>query len=98
MISAETASGHRQLRRVVFPAKERQELVQDVALVLQVPQHAMPRMCALVVPALGIDGIGTEDLQFAAFDLGRQHADHRPIFVLEKLPHGCGKTSRGMPA
>ena len=67
-----------------------------VAFILQMPQHALPRVRSLVVPALGIYRIGTEDLQFAAVDLGREHADHAAIFVFEELAHGGGKNEQGL--
>src|SRR5438876_11585211 len=85
MISAETAAGHRQLLRLFFPTNERQKLVQDVPLVLQVSQHSYSRMHALVVPALRIHGIRTEHLQLAALDLPTQHADHATILIFKEL-------------
>ena len=54
-------------------------------------------MDALVVPTLGIDGIGTEDLQFAGIDLRRQHSDHAAVFILKNLPMEVGKHGRGVP-
>src|SRR6202042_1268300 len=58
--------------------------IENVALILQVPQHAHPRMHSPVVPALAIHAVGTKYLQFAAIDLSRQRANHFPIFILEK--------------
>src|SRR6476659_6076284 len=78
VVAAETASGDAQLPGRVLPANEWQEFVENVVLVLQMAKYSYPRMYALVVPTLGIDGIGTEDLQFAPLDFGRQHADHAP--------------------
>ena len=69
--------------------------MQDVALVLQVPQHAHPGMHALVVPALGVHRVGAEDLQLAGIDFRRQRPDHAPVFILEKPAHGSGKHQQG---
>ena len=65
--------------------------MQNIALVLQVPQHPHLRMHALVVPTLGIDGVWAKYLQFAALDLRRQYANHPSVFILEKFPHGSRK-------
>src|ERR1035438_9773345 len=84
MIPAKTASCHGQPRCLILPADKWQQFMQNVALILQVPQHAHPRMHTLVVPALAIHAVRTKYLQFAAIDLSRQHANHSPIFILEK--------------
>src|SRR5437879_839452 len=84
MISAETAAGHRQLLRLFFPTNERQKLVQDVPLVLQVSQHSDSPMHALVVPALRTHGSPTEHLQLAALDHPTQYADHATILILQE--------------
>src|ERR1700733_5325045 len=55
------------------------------------PQHPHSRMNALVVPALGIDRVGTKHLQLAAFNLWRQHPDHPAIFVLKEPSHRSRK-------
>src|SRR4030088_1569845 len=61
--------------------------MQNVPLILQVPHHALSRMNALVVPTLGIHGVGTEYLQLSAFNLRPQNPDHAAIFIFKKLPH-----------
>src|ERR1017187_6127288 len=86
VVGAEAASRHRQFRRLVLPPDKRQEFMQKVALILQVPQHPHPRVHALVVPTLAIHRVRTKHLQFAALDLGRQRSYHSPIFVLKKSP------------
>src|SRR5271155_420723 len=87
MISPKAASRHRQPRRLVLPPHKRQELVQNVALILQMPHHPHPWMHALVVPALGVHGIGTEHLQLAALNLRRQYSNHSPVFILKEPSH-----------
>src|SRR5579864_2318259 len=62
--------------------------MQNVALVLQMAKHPHSRVDALVVPALSVDAVGAKDLQFATLDFRRQHANHAPVFILEKLSHG----------
>src|SRR2546428_12258074 len=88
MIAAETASGHRQLRRLILPAQKGKQFVQDVTLVLQVPYHPHPRMEALVVPALAINTVRATNLQFAPLNLRRQHSNHAPVFIFKELSHG----------
>src|SRR5579859_4895019 len=61
--------------------------MENVALVLQMTKHPHPRVDALVVPAFGVDAVRAKDLQFATLDLGRQNANHAPVFILEKLSH-----------
>src|SRR5258708_32557647 len=87
MIPAEAASGYRQPRGLILPSHKRQKLVQYVPFILQMTQHPYPRMHALVVPALGIDGVGTKYLKLATLDLRSQHGNHPAIFVLEESPH-----------
>src|SRR2546430_11566005 len=43
MISTETATRHRQLSRLILPAYKRQQFMQDVSFILQMPQYAHPR-------------------------------------------------------
>ena len=69
--------------------------MQDIALVLQVAQHPHPGMNAPVVPTLAIHRIQTEHLQLARIDLGRQNADHVPVFILEKPALGSGEHQQG---
>src|SRR5229473_4394079 len=54
MISPETAPRHRQLPGLILPAHKRQQFMQDVSFILQMPQHTHPRMHSLVVPTLAI--------------------------------------------
>src|ERR1700746_486980 len=54
-------------------------------------QHPDPRMGRLVVPALQVDRVRTENLQLPPLDLSAQHPDHPAVLVLEKLPHGSRK-------
>ena len=68
--------------------------MQDVTLVLQMPQYAYAWMNSLVVPALCINGIGTKHLQFTAFNLRSKSADHTPVLVFEKFPHRCGEDEK----
>ena len=73
--------------------------MQHVSLVLQVPQHPHPRMHALVVPALGIDGVGTKYLQLAAVDLRAPARRSFPgLHIRKTFPWKLGKTSSGVPA
>src|SRR5258706_2122611 len=58
------------------------------------PQHPHLGMHALVVPTLGIDGIRAKYLQVAALDLRRQHANHPPVFIFKKPPHGRRKNQQ----
>ena len=87
MISPKTAPRHRQLPRLILPTDEGQKFMQDVALVLQMPQHPHPRMHALVVPALEVDRVRTKYLQFAAFNFRGQRSNHPPVLELEESPH-----------
>src|SRR6266849_5021930 len=48
-------------------------------------------MHALVVPALGINTVRANNLQFAALNLRPQYHDHAPVFVLKELSHGSGE-------
>ena len=97
MVATEATARHAQLPGLVFPANEGQKLVQDIALVLKVTKYAHARMDAFVVPALGVDSIKAEDLQFPAFDFRGQNADHAAVFVLEKLTHGGWKDDNWRP-
>jgi len=91
MVSPKAAARHGQPRRLILPAYKRHHLMQNVALVLQMPQHPHLGMHALVVPTLGINSIGAKYLQFAALDFRRQHANHPAVFIFEKLSHGGRK-------
>jgi hypothetical protein len=91
MVSPKTAPGDSQLRRLVLPAKEGKQLVQEITLELHVPLHPLPRMHAPVVPALTVHGIWTEHLQFAALDLRMKRSDHSAVFVLVKSALGGWK-------
>src|SRR6266852_1885233 len=91
MVATEAAAGDSQLRGLILPANKRQKFMQNVALILQMPHHPHPRMNAFVVPALGVDGVRTKNLQFAALNLGRQYSNHTAIFILEEPSHGGGK-------
>ena len=95
VIRPEAAPGHRELLRRILPADKRHKLMQNVALVLQVPHHPHFRMNVLVVPALGIDAVRAKHLQFAALDLRRQYADHPAVFIFEKLSHRSWKHQQG---
>src|SRR5713101_1743733 len=52
-------------------------------------------MDALVVPALAVDGIGTEDLHLAGIDLRRQYPDHAAVFILKKPALRSGEHQQG---
>src|ERR1700749_1532407 len=95
VISAKAATGHGQARSLILPSNEGNELVQKIALVLQVAQHAHPGMNALVVPALVVDSVGAEYLQFAAVNFGGERGNHAAIFVFEESSHGSGKNQQG---
>src|SRR5438477_7187414 len=88
VIPAETAAGYGQSRGLVPPAQVGKQFMQNVTLKLQVSQDPNPGMCRLVVPALGIDRVGTKYLQLPAVDFAGQNANHPAVFVLEKSSHG----------
>src|SRR5580693_1516925 len=98
MIPTEAAPRHRQPWRVILPAQEGQEFMQNIAFILQMPQHALSGMNALVVPALCVHRIGTKHLQLSTLNLRGEHPDHAPIFVFEEPAHGCRKHKQRRPA
>src|ERR1700691_4792679 len=65
--------------------------MQDVALVLQMPQYAQPGMYRFVVPALRVHRVRTKHLQLTRVDLGGQDRNHSPVFILEELSHRGGE-------
>src|SRR3954470_10505591 len=97
VVTAEAASSDAQLPRLIFPANEWQELVQQVALVLQVTQHTQARMHSLVVPALGVHSIGAEDLYLAPLNLRCECANHASVLIFEELSHRCWEDEQGHP-
>jgi hypothetical protein len=91
VVTAKAATGNRQARRLVFPANKRNEFMQNVALVLQMPHDAHSRVDVLVVPTFQINGIRTKDLELAALDLIGKNADHPAVFIFEIPSHGSGE-------
>src|SRR5215470_18422119 len=62
--------------------------MQQIALVLQMPQHAKSRMHLLVVPAFSINTVNTKYLQFAASNLRRKDRSHSSILIIEEPSSG----------
>src|ERR1700737_4343456 len=91
MIATKTAAGYRQPGRIVLPAQKWKHFVQDIPLILQVPEHTHPGMNALVVPAFCIHRIQAEHLQLTSIDFGCQHPNHALVLKIEKLAPGSGE-------
>src|SRR5271156_1720758 len=91
VIAAKTASRRRNLRRPIFPLQVTHKLVDHVTLVLHMPPDSCSRMHALVVPALAVHAIDTEDLNGARFQFSAQRPDHPRILILKKTSLGGRK-------
>src|SRR5690348_7421097 len=60
----------------------RHHLVEQVALVLDVPPDAFSRVLVLCVPGLAVDAVDADQLDGARVDPWRQHADHAEVLPL----------------
>src|SRR5882757_8699387 len=94
MISAKTASRNRNLRSPVLPLQKRHKLIDQIALILQMPPDPRSRMHAFVVPTFTIHAVHAEYLQLSCIDLRREHPDHSSIFILKKTPLRAGKNEQ----
>src|ERR1700683_4255752 len=75
MIAAEAAPGDPEARRGILRAYERDDLIDQVILVLDMAQHAIARRDAPVVPALFVHAVHAEGLQAAGIVLITDGAD-----------------------
>src|SRR5262249_23544832 len=95
---AKAASGCPQMRRRILLLDERQDIMEQVMLVLYVPLDAPVGMRHTVVPAFGVHTVDTIKLEMPAVDLVGDSPDHAPVFVLEKASLRGGKDQqRGAP-
>ena len=91
VVRAEAAAGHANRRMVIQMMDERDDVAEDVVLVLQVPPHALARVHVPVVPALAVHRRDAEQLQRAVFELAGERAHHPLVLVLEERAHRRGK-------
>src|SRR2546427_6206487 len=84
MIPTEAASGRGQLSRRTLRTDERKDLMDQVTLVLEMPNDPLARWDAPVVPAFGVNAIHTKCLQAACFVFVRYGSNHATILVIEE--------------
>src|SRR6202043_273358 len=82
---------------LILPPDKREQLMQNIALILQMAHHPHPRMHALVVPALIVHPVGTNNLQLAVLDLPGQRPNPPPILMLEEPPLRSRKHQQWCP-
>ena len=88
VISTEAAADGSETRGSIELACERDDLVDEIALVLHVARYTPAGRYFAVVPALRIDGIDTEELKVAMFQLVVDNFNHAAVFELEVAPAG----------
>src|ERR1700733_3359379 len=74
---------------------ERQNLLHQILLVLDVTSDAPARRNGAIVPAFGVDRVDTEELQAAVFELVVDGVDHAAVFKLEEAAAGGGEDEDG---
>src|SRR5882672_768280 len=95
LVAPEAAPGYGKLSTFVLIADQRQNVVEDVALILHVSQDPPARMGALVVPAFEVHAIRAENLKLAAVDFVTEHTNHAPVGIFEKAAHGSREDDQG---
>src|SRR5450759_5566344 len=95
MVTTKTAANGGQMRSVVDVVHERRYLLHEVVLVLHMTGNSPARRDGTVIPALAIDGIYTEELEVAVFDLILDGINHASVFELEESAAGCGEYDSG---
>lgn len=91
MVSTETGTSGDTVRVVVFRPCERQDFVDDIALVLKMPMSSPSRTGSVVVPGLRINAVDTVKLQPALFDVVRKKIHESSVFPIEKSAHRSWK-------
>src|ERR1700677_3901625 len=81
--SAKAAAERGKMGVAVFAADERNNFVNEVAVVLNVPRDAPARRDLLVVPALHVDRVDAKDLALACVDFAGERGDHAAIFNIK---------------
>src|SRR5580704_1633351 len=86
MVCAEAASRDRGVGCPVPVPHQREHIVDDVALILQMSLQPPIRMRPRVVPALFVHAVHAINLQLAVVQLVPHRGDHLVVFVLEEAP------------
>jgi len=95
MVTTEAAPNGTEARRAVPVADEGNDLFQDVLLEAKMAGDPGAWNDGAVVPAFGVNGINTKELQMASFDLVLNGADHAPVLEVEETPAGGRKGKCG---
>src|SRR5579862_4931534 len=83
MVAAEAAAGYGDSRRSVSRVNERDDFIDQILIVLNLPRGTLCRVNGFVVPALRVHGIDAKRLELAVFVLAANHVDHPAIFIVE---------------
>src|ERR1700757_4011045 len=94
MVTAKTASGSNQLRRLILAAHQRNHLPHHVLLILHMPRDPPPWRHIPVVPTLRIYRIDTKELRPPMLELIVDGPNHAAIFKLEESPAGSREHNR----
>src|SRR5207245_1713551 len=76
----------------------REDLVDHVALIVEVPSDPLVRWPAARVPGLAIDAVQAPELQAAFLDPSRQLTDQPEVLPLVEASHGGGEDQEGHPS
>src|SRR5690348_15714640 len=98
MVRAETRADRHQKGIVVALFAEWHNLVQNIAIILVMPQSAGRRMPVSGIPAFAIHAIHAIQLEIALLDARAQGFHHPRIFPLEETPHRCREDKNPGPA
>ena len=98
MVRAEARAGHRHAVVARAGTHQRQNFVDQVVVVLNVPPHAVRRALPLRVPALGIDAVHAEQHDLAILDLPADGVHHAAVLVLVERAHRGRENQHRHPA
>ena len=87
VVRTKARARYREVRIVVALMAERDDLVQNIAIVLHMPHRALRRVLIPGILALAIDAIDTVQLDLALLQTTPQRGHHAHIFPLEETPH-----------